>query len=99
MSIKSHRIVALITGTLLFTAFNFPVSEEYLNETSPVHYNACSIENRAFLSGEEIVYKIYYNWNFVWLAAGEVTFKSKRIGGSISFVSGWPHLSLLRVVL
>jgi Protein of unknown function (DUF3108) len=29
----------------------------------------------AFQHGEELTYKIYYNWNFVWLAAGEVTFK------------------------
>lgn len=31
--------------------------------------------NGAFQHGEKITYKIYYNWNFVWLAAGEVTFK------------------------
>ena len=34
----------------------------------------CDVENDAFTPGEKIVYKIYYNWNFVWLAAGEVTF-------------------------
>jgi len=28
-----------------------------------------------FAQGEELVYKIYYNWNFVWMPAGEVTFK------------------------
>lgn len=28
-----------------------------------------------FQAGEELVYKIYYNLNFVWIAAGEVTFK------------------------
>jgi hypothetical protein len=28
-----------------------------------------------FSSGEELTYKIYYNWNFVWMPAGEVTFK------------------------
>jgi hypothetical protein len=32
-------------------------------------------EQLPFLPGEELTYKIYYNWNFVWLAAGEVTFK------------------------
>jgi len=35
----------------------------------------CQMENDTFLDGEELVYKIYYNWNFMWLSAGEVTFK------------------------
>ncbi|MBK9336816.1 MAG: DUF3108 domain-containing protein [Lewinellaceae bacterium] len=29
----------------------------------------------SFQHGEKLTYKIYYNWNFVWLAAGEVTFQ------------------------
>jgi Protein of unknown function (DUF3108) len=29
----------------------------------------------AFQHGERLTYKIYYNLNFVWIAAGEVTFK------------------------
>ena len=37
--------------------------------------DVCSIDNTSFQAGEEIVYKLYYNWNFVWLAAGEVTFR------------------------
>ena len=41
----------------------------------------CFIENRTFQVGEEITYKLYYNWNFVWLAAGEVVFNvSERDG-------------------
>ena len=31
--------------------------------------------NNTFQNGEKLTYKIFYNWNFVWLAAGEVTFK------------------------
>ncbi|MCP9237373.1 DUF3108 domain-containing protein [Lewinella sp. JB7] len=42
---------------------------------SPPLADVCSIDNNAFQAGEKIVYKLYYNWNFVWLAAGEVTFK------------------------
>jgi hypothetical protein len=34
----------------------------------------CETKNQVFKPGEKIVYKLYYNWNFVWLAAGEVTF-------------------------
>lgn len=44
------------------------VSQELIGET-------CYVENNSFLPGEEITYKLYYNWNFIWLAAGEVTFK------------------------
>ncbi len=35
----------------------------------------CMSENKSFQGGEELVYKIFYNWNFVWLPAGEVVFK------------------------
>lgn len=38
-------------------------------------YEPCSITNNTFQHGEEISYKIYYNLNFVWVPAGEVTFK------------------------
>jgi len=40
----------------------------------------CFMENKVFQDGEEITYKLYYNWNFVWLAAGEVTFKVNEMG-------------------
>lgn len=35
----------------------------------------CSSTNSVFAPGERIVYKIYYNWGFIWIAAGEVVFK------------------------
>ena len=35
----------------------------------------CATENTVFQAGEKIVYKLFYNWNFVWIAAGEVTFQ------------------------
>ena len=40
----------------------------------------CSMENTAFQDGERITYKLFYNWKFVWIAAGEVTFKVKDMG-------------------
>ena len=40
----------------------------------------CSLENNAFQDGERITYKLFYNWKFVWIAAGEVTFKVKDMG-------------------
>lgn len=41
-------------------------------------FDPCSNENLAFSGGEEVVYKIYYHWNFVWFSAGEVTFHIKE---------------------
>lgn len=40
----------------------------------PVH------DSGTFMAGEELTYKIYYNWNFIWLAAGEVVFKVEDLG-------------------
>ena len=40
----------------------------------------CSISNKAFQVGEELVYKIYYNWNFIWMSAGELTFRVRDAG-------------------
>ena len=42
---------------------------------NPKLENPCSTKNTAFKEGEELVYKIYYNWGFVWLSAGEMTFR------------------------
>lgn len=36
----------------------------------------CSIHNMAFLPGEEITYKVYYNWGKLYVGAGEATFKA-----------------------
>lgn len=55
----------------LFFSFTPAVNQQ----NTVLSYEPCDIENNAFDAGEEIVYKIYYNWNFVWIAAGEVTFK------------------------
>lgn len=34
----------------------------------------CEADNFSFQAGEELVYKIYYNLNFIWIPAGEVKF-------------------------
>ena len=46
-----------------------------LTYTSNAQANTYNSDNVPFKHGEELTYKIYYNWNFVWMAAGEVTFK------------------------
>lgn len=41
----------------------------------PTVFNECGVENHTFLDGEEIIYKVYYNWGFIWTEAGMVHFK------------------------
>lgn len=45
----------------------------------------CWIENTAFQPGEELVYKVYYNWGFVWIPAGEATFRVHDAGDQYHF--------------
>jgi len=35
----------------------------------------CSMENVNFLPGEKLTYTIYYNWGYLWISAGSVTFE------------------------
>lgn len=42
-------------------------------------YSQCIDSNRAFKEGEIVRYSAYYNWNFIWVNAGEVTFSTKLI--------------------
>jgi Protein of unknown function (DUF3108) len=63
--------VPIIIGLFAFVQMPKPVD----NYMETVAGDACYMPNTTFQNGEEITYKIYYNWNFVWLTAGEVTFK------------------------
>ena len=40
----------------------------------------CELTNQAFHGGERIVYKMYYNLNFIWVPAGEVVFRVEDRG-------------------
>ncbi len=68
----------LLIFSCLFLFFSFR-NETFLKPATPVGEqlpsNPCSTQATAFGAGEELVYKIYYNWHFIWLSAGEVTFR------------------------
>jgi len=49
--------------------------------TSSKIVEPCFMENTTFQGGEELVYKLYYNWGALWLPAGEAVFKVSDIGG------------------
>lgn len=63
--VHPYYVFLLMLGLVVFSAAT-PVSQP-TSGTAP--------QDASFQHGEELVYKIYYNWNFVWLSAGEVTFK------------------------
>jgi len=53
------------------------VNAYWISSRSP-YKTECEIINDAFSSGEELVYEASYNWGFVWLDAGKVTFKVEK---------------------
>jgi Protein of unknown function (DUF3108) len=69
-------------GFFLFLPLGFvghtapPIPEVAISEQESA-IEMCNLNNDTWQTGEELTYKIYYNWNFVWLSAGEVTFRVK----------------------
>lgn len=52
----------------------------FLLGLSPIDLTAqridlCAIENSSFKDQERLVYRVFYNWGFVWVPAGEVLFE------------------------
>lgn len=77
-SLIKFGTVAFVLAAIM--AFSYPAPDIEIPADTVVPVDHCSIDNQAFQHGEEIVYKMYYNWNFVWLAAGEVVFKVREVG-------------------
>jgi hypothetical protein len=38
----------------------------------------CKVEKKVFQAGEELTYKAYYNWQFIWLEAADVKFSVEK---------------------
>lgn len=64
----------LFAAGLTLMAFTTPHTNTSFQEYTDFT-DSCQTTNSTFQDGERLTYKIFYNWNFVWLAAGEVTFK------------------------
>ena len=56
-----------LLSLILFYGFTFPLQAQ-------VPADQCTTINKAFTEGEKVVYKVIYNWNSLWLNAGEVSF-------------------------
>lgn len=74
-------------GVVIFClmAFSFPAADNYAQPATAESYEQCSIENTTFKVGEEVVYKLYYNWGIMWVAAGEARFKVGEKGGQFHY--------------
>lgn len=49
--------------------WSLPASAQKIKEV-----DLCQIDNHSFSAGEKLRFRIYYNWKFVWVPAGEVEF-------------------------
>ena len=49
-------------------------------DTGAVNFDIpCADKNQCFEPGEKLTYVIYYNWGFIWVSAGEMTFTVNEI--------------------
>lgn len=46
----------------------------------------CVMSNENFNIGEKLTYTIYYNWGYLWISAGEVTFEVREDGAQYHYV-------------
>ncbi len=54
-------------------------------------FTQCEIKNNNFKNNEFVKYQVYYNWGFIWLKAGEVTFNVKDT--TINNIELWRFIS------
>ena len=90
--VKTAFFLAISVATMAFMPHFAPTPEgigtgQYNTDNAPnaKPVTCISVENNAFQSGEELTYKIYYNLNFVWIPAGEVTFNVSESGNQYHF--------------
>lgn len=77
-SLVAATFFVLITSFTLIHVYEYNAQSLHERENPP--NDACYMQNNTFQHGEELTYKLYYNVNFVWMAAGEVTFKVEDLG-------------------
>ncbi|MFZ4545595.1 MAG: DUF3108 domain-containing protein, partial [Saprospiraceae bacterium] len=83
--IKINKLLLSFSLSAMYLIISsFTVVDDPKWYTQPFTTNSiaepCYIPNTAFQHGEELVYKIYYNVNFVWVPAGELNMKVEDLG-------------------
>ena len=71
MKNKMMKIALFSILTLIFMSFT---------TVKKPHYESCGITNSSFQDGEKLTYKLYYNWGYLWMSAGEVDFTVEDLG-------------------
>ncbi|NNE30707.1 MAG: DUF3108 domain-containing protein [Saprospiraceae bacterium] len=83
---NTRRSMVFGTALLALLAFMAPSKNDLPVETSEfvveVNPDLCPNPNQTFQGGEVIEYKLYYNLNFIWIAAGKITFRVDDLGDS-----------------
>lgn len=69
------KTMQLTTLSFGFVALTMLTPDFAQDPVGPPATEPCALTNNTFQHGEKLTYKIFYNWNFVWLSAGEVTFQ------------------------
>ncbi len=64
----------IIASILLLSVGALFINAQIKDANSDIPHE-CDLSNGAFKGGEHLVYKAYYNWEFVWVSAGEADFK------------------------
>ncbi|MEM6381021.1 MAG: DUF3108 domain-containing protein, partial [Bacteroidota bacterium] len=78
---QSARLFGFLLLVSLLMAFSFPAKVPVpIEPPAKTPLASCASENSTFVDGEEVTYKLFYNWKIVWIAAGEVTFRVKDLG-------------------
>jgi hypothetical protein len=73
------RLLLFPLVLLIFPGWDSTIEFPKMDPLEGIYLNGlaaeCALENRAFGAGEEIVYTVYYRLGFIWIPAGEVTFR------------------------
>ncbi|MBK9255678.1 MAG: DUF3108 domain-containing protein [Saprospiraceae bacterium] len=64
-----------VSVAVLFSFLSFRQME--IKESGDQGYS-CNLKNNSFAPGENLVYKVYYNWGLLWIPAGEAVFSVRQ---------------------
>jgi hypothetical protein len=59
---------------LILLPFIYLNNKEEIKPEKALVHDICNLPNKAFMGGEKLTYKLYYNWGFIWMSAAQVTF-------------------------
>lgn len=74
------RAITFKISIIFLLFFTTTAFESAYAPTSAGVPDICDTDNVTFQDGEKLTYKLYYNWGYLWLSAGELTFTVKDLG-------------------